>query len=268
MTYQEDMMTKLLSSYRVIPDMYRVLHSVGAVANRAEEDLSKILLQVGHTVPFNKVHAFISPYKNWIDYAMADFTHYIDLVGPIPPRDSRYWPRMREEAALVTNTTPFATGIEHVTILDIGAGCIPYLPYFKKENKEIERYVASDKRYTSETTLDGHGIPLGYLEGDYKSVFAAGKMQANVLFLGNFLHCLSDIEEFFDLVRPKLVKLKMIKILEPKPGSNLDFLFDYHMFEHCGGHRFDFLDLDDLFPGKCKKVESLGAYHEMYTIEL
>ena len=260
MNHAHDTVTKMLTSYRVIPAMYRVM--LGTAPEETKRELSRIL-----GVNPRNVYAFLTPYKDQIVYAMQDFRHYVDLIGDIPTFEEAYWPAMNEEAKLVKNIEPFRVPIEHITILDIGAGCLPYLPYFQMTNKEIAKCIAVDKRYQYGKNPPGIGIPLEIIPGSFEERFMNHDCYAEVLFLGNFLHCLEDIGAFFTHILPCLPNLKLIKILEIKPDCNLDFLFDYHMAQHCGGQKVTAETVEKVL-NKPVEIDTLGDYHNMYTVEL
>jgi len=267
MNQDDQVITNLLTSYRAIPVMYSALHDGSVVGSVARRELAKIL----HMTIVDAV-IFIAPYRAQIIYAMQDFRLYVVLISGIPTFGEAYWPAMSGEATLVKNLEPFKIPWENPVILDVGAGSVPYVGNFADVNKAPIIYLAADKRYKKcVPKCSVTGVEFTSFAVDIEESIPYYGYEGNpvdVLFLANFLHCLEDIDAFFQHILPCLPDLKIIKILEIKPDCNLDFLFDYHMFQHCKGHRFNFFDLDRLFPGKCKEIASLGDYHEMYTIEL
>ena len=247
--------------------MYRALTGNGPVFFKAAKELASVF-----QIKPEEVEPFLEPYREQIIYAMQDFRHYVNLIGDIPTFEEAYWPAMDEESKLVKNSAPFKIPWENPVILDVGAGSVPYVGNFADVNKAPIIYLAADKRYKKcVPKCSVTGVEFTSFAVDIEESIPYYGYEGNpvdVLFLANFLHCLEDIDAFFQHILPCLPDLKIIKILEIKPDCNLDFLFDYHMFQHCKGHRFNFFDLDRLFPGKCKEIASLGDYHEMYTIEL
>ena len=260
---RKEQMMEMLSSYRAIPAMYRVITGQGRVFFRAAKELAIVF-----DVKPEEVEDILTPYKNWIIYAMSDFIEYANHTLNESEFEQSYWPRMSEEARLVTNNEPFKLNIEKITILDVGAGNAPYRTNFVQANGKHLRYIALDKRYITHTVIkEVKRISLTQIAGD----IAAYKKrnhdpEPNVLFLANFLHCLQDIDAFFEEILPLLPELKVIKILEVKPDTALDFLFSYHMFEHSRGQRFDTDCMRSIT--KSYTPESLGDYHMMYTIKL
>jgi len=268
MNRRDDIMVHLLTQYRAIPTMYRALTGNGPVFFKAAKELASVF-----QIKPEEVEPFLEPYREQIIYAMQDFRHYVNLIGDIPTFEEAYWPAMDEESKLVKNSAPFKIPWENPVILDIGAGSMPYLKLFQEVNLGIGCYIAVDKRYeTHKPPVNSTDTTVVTIASDYAPMFPISKENTiiNVLFLANFLHCLEDIDAFFDLVLPSLPSLKIIKILEIKPDWNLDFLFDYHMYEHCKGQRFNLksaIDVAELTNGTLA-VQSLGDFHNMYTIEL
>jgi len=261
-------MLDMLTQYRAVPAMYRALTGLGAVKQCAEKDVAKIL----GIAPENVQHV-LEGFKDWIKYAMSDFLHYTSKLLDSDEFEDSYWPRMSEEARLVTNLEPFKVDVDKITILDMGAGNAPYRKNFRAANNKSLRYIAVDKRYTRNRQVpEVKNVSLTLVCGDTESYRLAHPLPApNVLFLANFLHCLQDIPAFFEEILPLLPELKVIKILEVKPDTALDFCFDYHMFEHSRGQRFEAEQMDSILnslDSPSFKAESLGDYHVMLTVEL
>ena len=260
-------MSKMLTSYRVIPAMYRALQEEGYFTDNEEiKELARLL----GVLPRN-VLPIIKPYKAQIIYAMQDFRHYVDLIGDIPTFEEAYWPAMNEEATLIKNYAPFVTNAAEPKILDIGAGSAPYIEAFYSHNSWPLTYIAVDKREFYGSLLSSSNLIVRNITADIfdwgRNEFDERGINSNILFLGNFLHCVEDIDAFFSRILPCLPNLKLIKILEIKPDCNLDFLFDYHMAQHCGGQRVTAETIENSL-NKPVEIDTLGDYHNMYTVEL
>ena len=257
---------KMLTYYRAVPAMYRALTARGSVKERAELDL---LHHFGPKIGREELQCVLAKYKNWIIYTMSDMAVYTSKILDEVETEKSYCLRMKEEAQLVTEYAPFDLGIHPVRILDIGAGASPYAEHFAKANGHGVHYISVDKRESGLRHTPVPGARMSYYVGDVmkltKEKWNLTGWEPNVLFLANFLHCLEDIDGFFKHILSIVDTLKIIKILEVKPDTDLDYLFDYHMFEHCRGQRFTAFSCLREHP---QLVESLGDYHEMTTIVL
>ena len=272
MTPCEKTVLTLLSSYRTIPAMYSVLHADGHVYYAAVTQLSKILC-----VEVQEVRSFLLPFKARIIYAMQDFRHYVELLRDVPTFEEAYWLSMDEEAKLITNNEPFRIPLEAPDILDIGCGSAPYIDKFNAMCDRPMHYTMVDKRkdIMKRDLITGvyyHFYPMtcrDYLEG-LKETESMREDEYNVLFLANFLHCVEDVHGFFGSFIPAIPTLRFIKIIEIKPSSSMNLLFDYHMLVHCRGQAVDEEILSDIktLYGKKMITQSLGEHHNMYTIVL
>ena len=155
MTPREKTVLTLLTSYRTIPAMYSIMYTDGSIFFAAAKELAKIFC-----VKPEEVEPLLAPYKARITYAMQDFRHYVDLLKDVPTFEDAYWPSMDEEAKLITNNVPFRLPLRVPSILDIGAGCAPYMKYFRQSNSGNFHYIAVDKRKTINNIPNMLGIVL------------------------------------------------------------------------------------------------------------
>ena len=267
MNPREKTVFTLLSSYRIIPAMYTIMYGDGPQYYAAVTQLGKILC-----VDVAEIHSFLLPFKARITYAMQDFRHYVELLKDVPTFEEAYWPSMDEEAKLITNNDPFRLPLKEPRILDIGAGSIPYLLNFNSVCARKIRYYAVDKR-AGMPSLMSADVTLAHYNGTYEKFLEEyDKLgwKPNVLFLANFLHCVKDVHSFFKSFMFAIPTLRFIKIIEIKPDSPMNLLFDYHMLVHCRGQAIDYEILKNITElyGRQMHVQSLSEHHNMYTIVL
>lgn len=262
----ENIMCEFMTGYRWIPLLYTIASQdeYDSKVEAAWTDLLRILQSELPDMSLKDlkqhVRKFAKAYEGWIVYALADMSLFAEKLifnaadeAMEDIRFEAYTKIMKAQALLLSNKPQIfkVTGIDCIRILDIGCGPFSYFKHFNCANTNLVEYIGIDKRnMTKDITNATDDTRVSFYQRNILEVDAIHiANRANVLFMGNFLHCLASEEEMLEVLKKILsecTKIKNILILEPNlDHKGIGAAFGYHMEIH-GGTCVDELTIESL----------------------
>ena len=241
----EQFLYNALTSYRIVPLLHAIVnnkHTDSAIVGKACIALHKALVSAGYTDKTSEVFEVLHKYEEWIRYTLDDFRYYADFLHYLPVSVSLHYLKAMEEQVtgglLNWDWQAFRTMLGGPIVLDVGCGRVPYLGLFREANNGWIHYTGLDKREQDPTIRIPSNMQYSFLTAD-----ATGDLEAatgllfdvNVLFWGNSLHCFTEPAKLVQKFLEACPKVQTILILEPTPGSALEFAFSFHMEIHKKG---------------------------------
>ena len=238
----KEIIIEILNSYRmlqileILSNKNTLTYEMSKACNRAELDLMWYLNVKGIPMGYaEKVIKSIDEITAWINFSVNDFSNN--------DTNRFYLDRMSEQFNYLTwDANAFRQWVEGPKVI-IDAGCsYTYFGHLLGISDQYCKYIGIDKRqiFSTDHKLQIQGIDESYfIQADVRTYFSQLRNGVHVVFMAEFLHCLSRKDAYILLttIVKNCADLEVIAIIEPKVNSPLDHGFSSHLLRKCKGFR-------------------------------